>query len=201
MVTTFNPRHPNLKLIVKRHVPTLHKSSRCAEAIPSPPIIAFRRAKNLRDILVHSNLNFTSLTPGFFKCNSTRGCNVCKFSTNTSHFYSHTNKTTFDITNNITCKSSNIIYLINCTRCHKQYVGETKTSLRLRFNNHLSTVRHNKDYPIAIHFNSDQHSINDISIAGIIQIDKPDDKLRKHLESIWIKKLNTLSPLGLNARH
>ena len=200
LVTTYSPYHPDFRKIVKSHFKILHKSPRCQKAIPSPPVIAFRRSKNLRDMLVHTKLSNTQLAPGFFRCGSTRGCNICKFSTDTAQFKSNINSKTFEITNNITCKSRNILYLINCKRCHKQYVGETKTTLRLRFNNHLSTIRHNSDYPVAIHFNSDQHTINDVSIIGIIQINKDDDKLRKHLESVWIKKLESLSPKGLNAR-
>ena len=84
--------------------------------------------------------------------------------------------------------------------CNKQYVGETKTTLRLRFNNHLSTIRRNTDTPVATHFNQTGHSINDITITGIVQINRQDDSLRKHLESVWIRKLNTISPLGINIR-
>ena len=90
--------------------------------------------------------------------------------------------------------------MITCKRCNKQYVGETKTELRLRFNNHLSTIRRKTDQPVAIHFNQDAHTIEDVEITGIIRINKPEDALRKKLESIWIKKLNTTAPAGLNTR-
>ena len=30
------------------------------------------------------------------------------------------------ITHHITCNSKNLIYMIQCKRCHKQYIGETK---------------------------------------------------------------------------
>ena len=43
LVTTFNPRHPNMKQITNDHLPILHKSQRCEAAIPEPPIIAHLR--------------------------------------------------------------------------------------------------------------------------------------------------------------
>ena len=193
--------HPNLKEITRNHLPILHNSQRCRSAIPEPPILAYRRSKNLRDLLVHSDIRTTTqLPPGFSKCGSTRGCNVCKYSRNTNNFQSNNTNNIYRITNHISCKSKNIIYIINCKRCNKQYVGETKTELRLRFNNHLSSIRRNIDQPVAIHFNEESHTIEDVEIIGIIKIMKQDDALRKKLESIWIKKLQTSAPIGLNTR-
>ena len=169
-----------MKQITNDHLPILHKSQRCKAAIPEPPIIAHRRSKNLRDRLVHSDIRTTSsLPPGFSKCGSKRGCNVCKYSHNTDIFQSNNTNETYKITNHISCKSKNIIYMITCKRCNKQYVGETKTELRLRFNNHLSTIRRKTDQPVAIHFNQDAHTIEDVEITGIIRINKPEDALRK----------------------
>ena len=39
------------------------------------------------------------------------------------------------ITCNITCKSTNLTYMIECLRCKKQYIGETKRMLRERLKN------------------------------------------------------------------
>ena len=36
------------------------------------------------------------------------------------------------------CKTSNIIYLIQCRKCKMQYVGETENPLHLRMNEHRS---------------------------------------------------------------
>ena len=39
-----------------------------------------------------------------------------------------------------TCKTTNIIYVIECQRCGKQYVGETEQALHERVNSHRSEV-------------------------------------------------------------
>ncbi len=77
------------------------------------------------------------------------------------------------------------------------YVGETQNSLRHRFNQHLSDIRGHKDTPIAHHFS---HSISNIR-ATVIQFFLPNsisDRIRKDKESMWIHKLGTQIPKGLN---
>ena len=38
------------------------------------------------------------------------------------------------------CDSEGVVYLITCKKCGLQYVGNTVTPFRLRFNNHTSSV-------------------------------------------------------------
>ena len=52
----------------------------------------------------------------------------------------------------------NIIYLITCTKCKKHYVGETKRTLLIRTKEYLADIRHNRDTPVAKHFNTEGHS-------------------------------------------
>jgi hypothetical protein len=46
----------------------------------------------------------------------------------------------FDCMKNISCRSSNVIYAITCTRCHKQYVGQTLLRVKDRFVKHFYDV-------------------------------------------------------------
>ena len=56
LVITYNPTLPPVGGITRKHHNILHASERLKKAIPSPPIIAFRRPKNLRDLLVRATL-------------------------------------------------------------------------------------------------------------------------------------------------
>ena len=40
------------------------------------------------------------------------------------------------IIGNLNCGSSNIIYLCECLRCSKEYVGESNSEIRVRMNGH-----------------------------------------------------------------
>ena len=81
-------------------------------------------------------------------------------------------------------------------RCGIQ-LGETKTKLCLLFANHVSSVKTRKPYPIAIHFNSPNHTIKDVELT-VIEACIGDDTRRKLKESHWIHQLHTLQPYGLN---
>lgn len=139
---------------------------------------------------------------GFFKCK--RNCSMCKYTTdNLAVFHSNQFKKNFGIKHSLDCKSSNVIYLISCLKCQKQYVGETMQCLNSRFYKHSSDIRLNRDSPVGQHFSSQGHDINDLTISAIEQVgDQGNDELNKmkrlEREKFWIGKLGTQTPHGLN---
>ena len=69
------------------------------------------------------------------------------------------------------CKTSNVVYVIECKRCKKQYVGETENALHIGMNGHRLEFEHQwLDKPVASHFNCKDHSVEDFSISVIKQI-------------------------------
>ena len=77
LVVTYHPILPNLQSITRRHLSTLHTSELLREAFSLPPLIAFRRPKNLRDFLVRATLTTNNQEPpGNRPCGAT-GC-TCK---------------------------------------------------------------------------------------------------------------------------
>ena len=124
---------------------------------------------NLRDILVRAtHRRPTPKTPGAFRCNRSR-CKTCPFITEGTTFYTFfsTNEQR-QILHHIACSSSNLIYMIQCSRCKVQYIGETKRQLSDRFGEHRRAIekaithRH-IDQPTAVsdHFILPGHSIKD----------------------------------------
>lgn len=166
-------------------------------------ILAYKNHQNIGKSLISSKLKTADKIANkkFLskKCSNT-GCKACNYVVECRTFSSHNTNKTFNLKHNITCKSKNLIYLITCTKCHMQYVGQTSRTLADRINNHLSCIRTHKDTPISIHFNSSNHSINNFSIQGIESLqsthnihDTLDTK-----EHYWQHKLNTIHPLGIN---
>ena len=71
----------------------------------------------------------------------------------------------------ITCKSSNLVYLITWKRFDLQYVGETKQPLHIRINGHRSDIWTKKnDKPVAAHFCQPDHCTKDVEVRGIEKI-------------------------------
>ena len=207
-VVTFNPALPNIRQIIFNNLNILRSSQRCKAAFPSPPLVSYRRCNNLRDILVRAtHRRPPPKTPGAFRCNRSR-CKTCPFITEGTTFYTFfsTNEQR-QILHHISCSSSNLIYMIQCSRCKVQYIGETKRQLSDRFGEHRRAIekaithRH-IDQPTAVsdHFILPGHSINDIELIPLELIHSNRDSIRKAREAFLISKGKTLEPHGINRR-
>lgn len=130
-------------------------------------------------------------------CQSTR-CATCPFVKTTPTFTSSTTSKTHVIRQDLDCSSKNVIYLITCSICQNQYVGQTTLALRERFTNHRFDINHKKDKPVSNHFNQQNHSLKNASIIPIEQVNNINQLNDR--EQFWIDKLQTLTPKGINEK-
>jgi hypothetical protein len=214
LVVTYHPSLPSISKIIHRHLPLLHSSGKCRKAISNPPVVAHRRSANLKDLLVRSTLPRTtpplrgSYPCGGLSCKSCNHKNVhsdvgrlsISHTTENATFTSSSTGETFSIGKHMTCKSDNVIYLITCTSCNIQYVGETGRTMECRAGEHCADARHDRDKQVGRHFNLPNHNACDMSIMCIDRPPKNDIFMRKILEKQWIAKLNTTEPNGLNIK-
>ena len=110
--------------------------SRYWKNLSQPPLISFKRGKNIGNFLVGSAFQ-TSEQPGTFKCARAR-CKTCPFICNVEKLSGP--KRSVNITDYFTCTSANVISWITCTLCKKLYIGETGRRLGDRFREHLRDV-------------------------------------------------------------
>ena len=202
-VLTYHPELPKVKEIVNKHWPIIESSKRLNKIFPQKPIMAYRRPKSLRDILVHAKLNPDPSDDGptgeSKPCGNKR-CFTCKLMTPTQIAKSSSGASV-KLKRQTNCKSANVIYLITCTQCGKQYVGETKRALNERMNGHRSdwTKRRFQRSPVAEHFHLQNHDFNShVSLCCIDHDAQWSDDTRKARESYWIRRLNTMQPHGIN---
>ena len=73
-----------------------------------------------------------------------------------------------------------MIYLIECRKCGKQYVGEKENPLHLRMNGHRSEL---SDKPVAVDCNSIGHTFEDLTAMIIGLISSADATKRRIRES------------------
>ena len=198
LVVTYHPQLPCLGKILREHLPTLHVSETMKKAVPNPPLVANRRPKNLRDLLVRAEMKPPQqLYEGNSACRRPR-CKSCIHIKTGSAFESATTGEKFQARVTANCRTKNIVYLIECRKCRKQYIGETENPLHLRMNGHRSDYyRKLADKPVAEHFNAIGHSFEDLTVMIIEQIVASSAR-RKQRESFWIHTLQTLAPDGLN---
>ena len=175
LVVTCHPVLPSFQSITHRHFPTLHASEQLhvRGTFLHPPLTAFRRQRKLKDLLVQASLNATQneMLGNNHPCGAA-GCRTCPILTATDEFTSHKTGQKFKMKFTASCRSSNIIYLITCTRCGEQYVGETGQPLQRRVNGHHFNVMHRRteEFPMAEHCTSDGHSQADMVVVVIDQL-------------------------------
>ena len=198
-VVTYHPQLPRIHQILTRHLPTLHISDTMRNAVALPPLVANRRPKNLKDLLVRATLKPPlQVYEGSSQCLRPR-CKTCPIINTNDTFTSNSTGNTFRVRATATCKTKNIIYLIECRLCGMQYVGETENALHIRMNGHRSDINRNlPEKPVAAHFNAPGHSADDLSVMVIERVLRGDAAHRKARESFWIYTLRSLTPHGLN---
>ena len=82
-------------------------------------------------------------------------------------------------------------------------MGQTTNTLYTRICNTRSQIKnHSKSsknqIPYVVHFNLPNHSLSDVSVMPIEQINKQSHQVLNHRESYLIAKLQTLAPNGIN---
>ena len=132
-----------------------------------------------------------------------RFCHTCRSFRECNSVTSNTTKFVFKIRQDLNCSSSNIIYLVQCKECDKQYIGQTKRSLRRRVNDHRGDILNSRKTTVSNHFNSGRCCIEDFQIVPIFKCPQFEDeekttKLRLDIEQYFIKSFKTYSPYGMN---
>ena len=176
---------------------TLQKSEILEKIFDKPPLVAFRRDKNIQDILVHKKHNntFYRKENGCKKCG--KNCALCKHLIETETFFGRDDKE-YNIKGQISCQTVGIIYSVVCQKCEKvMYVGQTGDTFYQRMLLDFSMIRTKKQETVARHFYTEGHTLGDFKVVGIEKV-FGEETYRKVREAFWIKKLRTLAPEGLN---
>jgi hypothetical protein len=103
---------------------------------------------------------------------------------------------TFEIRDRLNCGSENLVYMLECGMCGKQYVGETSTPFRYRFNNHKCHINSSKHLPIPKHVHIQQHPFQNFKVF-LLKSGFSSAKERLAFESYLIRRFKT-DTLGLN---
>ena len=120
-ILTFHPHNHAVKSIILKNFKLLQNDSETGTIFSQPPLISFKRDKNIGNFLVRSSFQ-TNDRSATFKCARLR-CKTCPFIHNVEKMSGP--KRSIKITDQFTCNSANVIYFITCSYCHKLYIGET----------------------------------------------------------------------------
>ena len=194
---------------------TLHH--RCQEMVndypelkcvfPAPPILAYRRKKNLGNLLVHTSLtkptpNTSSHLSGYSSpCKSNRRCKLCPSMRNTNSATKHLiNKTSY--TAGGKCNTKYTIYAAECTKYNLLYISQSSQRLNCRFNGHRSDVRVKpKACELTQDISQSKNCKIDIDLRVYILQDNLEDSSSERMEYFedhWITRLDNKDPNGMN---
>ena len=211
-VTTHNPLNPAIKDTIIRNWEFLGKTKTSRPLLDAEMIFGLRQNKNLSDHLVRASTS-TKTNEKMPKridsrpCNRRSTCRYCPLLNTTGSFTSKGDNMTHPCKANINCQTSNCIYLITCTTCGTQYVGQTKNKLLTRFNSHFYDINHNNDTTVARHYNkcpphkpgkTDGFRISVLSFIRAPPDTNAGQTERDMKEKRWIHRLTSVVPRGLN---
>ena len=94
--------------------------------------------------------------------------------------------------------------MVQCNNCHKQYIGETKSRLKDRFNKQRRPVdkqtNSSKPTTVSEHFLCNNHNATDMQLIPLELVQSNRDSVRKAREAYLIERGQTLEPQGLNKK-
>jgi hypothetical protein len=152
-------------------------------------ISAYRRNKNLGDRLVHAAFQKKE-APNKFE----------KYLGRPKYIVNAFSGQGFPIRQRLELSTANLIYGIKCKLCQKIYIGETNNTLLARLKQHLYYMaKGSKSTVLYLHFGL--HAVEGLSIFGLETNGSWSRTQRQGMERIWIARLNTIDPKGLNEKY
>ena len=210
LVVTYHPKLPQISKVVRKHWQVMtSQSQRLTRCFKKPSLVAYKRSKNLGDILIRAKVvgRRTSTRKqqenGFSLCYKTRLCMLCIHSKATkTHTCSRTGKI-WNINHKINCQTKNVIYKLMCKKCPNWvYIGETSRRFCERAAEHRGYITQKiMNHPTGRHFNGPGHDVTDLIAIAIEKVlPEGDTILRKRREAYWINQGYDSVSFGANTR-
>ena len=206
LILDYNPSLPPIKEWLLELWPIPYKSSGTRKLVDVKPIVGYRKPRNLKEFLISSNLPEIKWFPSkkripIPRCNRS-ACRHCPVLDKTGWVKSTSTGRKYRTQTRISCTSSNLIYLIQCNICKKQYVGQTRNKILTRLNQHYSSIRNKQETPVSRHFNSHQckepYPVRIFFILSLIKDSDEASENRNKWERYWMARLNSYVPYGMN---
>ena len=197
----YDPTNPPIQEWIKELWPVLYRSSGTHTLIDQDIVFGHRKPKSLHTD-IFGNSNKKNSTPKYKR----RMCRYCPHIDRTSEVTSNSTGRKYRSTVNVTCNSSNLIHMIECTFCVIQYVGQTKIKILIWMNQYYSSNKKRLETLVSRHFNS--HSFKGfypvrIYILTLIREDADSiegSKQKNKSENYWMARLYSSEPKGLNIK-
>ena len=212
LITRYNPALPPIREIIHDNWKTLEASRSAAALVDKEVVLGFKRAQNLKDILIKSRISYHENPPQHPGVSGAKhqnfchrhNCRYCKHFNTSGRVTSTQTGRTYVVPDRVCCESSNLVYLLTCNICKMQYVGQTLRQIRERLREHFRYIENKMDsQPLGRHFALPDHSGLNLQVQVLEYIQTPPllertKQLRLEREKHWIHQLRSIEPFGLN---
>jgi hypothetical protein len=156
-VLTYHPCLRNSFNTIREHWTSVEKKSKLSKVFPDPPMVAFKQPNSLRNLLVRAEMSKPNTTIGKSHSCGDKRCKCCRHMQHSSSYTSKVIGKQYKIFCTVNCKRANIIYILECSVCGLQYVGESKQPFHKRLNGHRSDLTKKPFLPVSQHFGLSDH--------------------------------------------
>lgn len=190
MVYTYNPNNVDIQNVIMNTIGCLDSSEIMSDILKKNKLIfSKKQPPNLKELL--TNARFKKEASEFVSRTCGKNCQTCKIITEGSEILFKKNNFNFRIKYNFTCLSKNLIYVINCTSCNKQYIGETGGTLRIRMNLHRNQTKHEEYRHLFVNKHLNSCSKGDFTVFPFYKMNSEDPQERISKEKYFIEKFET----------
>ena len=146
------------------------------EVFKQPLLTAFRRQRNLRDILIKSKVPPALIRypqrhiKGMNKCG--QNCTACPY-VMADNKVKVNDKEEWKIESNVTYSTFNCVYMFHCDKCGKRCIGETGRIFRARLSDHRGYINNQViSATTGDHFNLPGHSLANLKVMILENVKK-----------------------------
>ena len=143
------------------------------KCFPKPPLTAFRRQTNIRNFLIRSKF---PPPPEIYPKRNLKGMKNCGKSCPTCPYIKEgksvkiVDNLTWKLEKKNTCESFNVVYLLECDKCGKRYIGSTIRQLKHRLADHRSYIYNQvTSRTTGEHWNLPGHSLAHLKVRVLEQ--------------------------------
>ena len=196
LVCTWHPKLSNLPAVLKKNYDILDNDPRLRTIFTDRPTVAFRRKKNLANLLCKNDVREKKIDP--HEQSKTCKCQVCKIMSKSDSVTNPKNGLSLKLRPGGNCKSTGIVYAVKCKKCNLIYVGHSGNDMCDRYGKHKYDIKKRPDQnELATHCHQNHDVSKDLEIY-IVDYGIPDLDQRKRMEDKVICKLQTMGQHGLN---
>ena len=198
LVCTWHPNLKHLPKILEQNHKILSTDPRLSKIFVKTSTVTFRKRKNLSNHLCKNDIKKREEEEKIIKI--CKGCQLCKIMSKKDTISNENTGVTIKIKKGGTCKSTGVIYAVNCKKCKSIYVGHSGDPMSNRYSKHKYDItKRPEQNELSSHCHKNHDLEKDLEVY-IIDYGIPKLEQREHLEDKYICKLQTLHPQGLITR-